>query len=129
MLVNTLPTSFQFEAFVALASTQLNRQVDFYRAFLAVEPSPLTLTFAEFRLPGLRLALFTPKADHREEFARSAGSPLSLCIEVEDLSCAIARLKTLGYSPPGDIICTSHGQEIYAYDPDGNRLILHCMAA
>ena len=129
MLVNTLPTSFQFEAFVALASTQLDRQVDFYRAFLAVEPVSLTPTFAEFRLPGLRLAVFTPQANHREEFARSASSPLSLCLEVKDLGDAIARLKSLGYPPPGDIIHASHGQEVYAYDPDGNRLILHCMAA
>lgn len=129
MLVNTLSTSFQFEAFVALASTQLSRQVDFYRAFLAVEPVPLTPTYAEFRLPGLRLALFTPKANHSEEFAHSAGSPLSLCLEVTDLRGAIARLQSLSYPPPGEIMHTSHGQEIYAYDPDGNRLILHCMAA
>ncbi len=129
MLVNTLPTCFQFEAFVALASTQLNRQVDFYRAFLAIEPVLLTPTYAEFRLPGLRLALFTPKASHREEFAHSAGSPLSLCLEVKDLRGAIARLHSLGYPPPGDIMHTSHGQEIYAYDPEGNRLILHFIAA
>ncbi len=129
MLVNILSTSFQFEAFAALASTQLNRQVDFYRAFLAVEPVPLTPTYAEFRLPGLRLALFTPKATHSEEFSHSAGSPLSLCLEVKDLGGAIARLQALSYPPPGEIMHTSHGQEIYAYDPDGNRLILHCMAA
>ena len=129
MLMNTLSTSFQFEAFVALASTQLNRQVDFYRAFLAIEPVPSTPTYAEFRLPGLRLALFTPKANHSEAFSHGAGSSLSLCLEVKDLKGAIARLKSLNYPPPGEIMNTSHGQEIYAYDPDGNRLILHCMAA
>ncbi|MGB3298017.1 MAG: VOC family protein [Phormidesmis sp.] len=131
--MNSLPThfsaNFQFEAFVALATTQLNGQVDFYRAFLAVEPVLLTPTYAEFRLLGLRLALFMPKPDHRQEFAHSVGSPMSLCLEVADLRDAIARLQSLGYPPSGDIMHTSHGQEIYAYDPDGNRLILHFMAA
>lgn len=133
MIVNSLPTNlrtdFRFVAFVALATTQLNRQIGFYRAFLAVEPVPLTPTYAEFRLPGLRLALFTPKTDHCKEFAQSAGSAMSLCLEVADLESAIARLQTLGHSPIGDIMQTSHGQEIYAYDPDGNRLILHFIAA
>ncbi len=50
---------------------------------------------------------------------------MSLCLEVSNLEDAIAHLKTLGYPPPGNISIASHGREIYAYDPDGNRLILH----
>ena len=49
----------------------------------------------------------------------------AVCLEVADLERAIACLSELGYSPPGEIITASHGREIYAYDPTGNRLILH----
>ncbi|MBA2747243.1 MAG: hypothetical protein H0U45_00545 [Tatlockia sp.] len=50
---------------------------------------------------------------------------MSLCLEVEDLASAIAYLINIGYPPPGEIVTASHGKEIYACDPDGNRLILH----
>ena len=53
------------------------------------------------------------------------GSRMSLCLEVTDLPMAIAHLTDMGYPPPGEIIAASHGTEIYAYDPDNNRLILH----
>ncbi|MEH1788494.1 VOC family protein [Nostoc sp.] len=52
-------------------------------------------------------------------------SKISLCLEVGNLEDAIAHLRYLGYPPPGEISIASHGKEIYAYDPDGNRLILH----
>jgi catechol 2,3-dioxygenase-like lactoylglutathione lyase family enzyme len=113
------------EAFVALASLQIARQVDFYSALLASEPTLQTASYAEFCLLGLRLALFVPKADHRVEFAAAHSGAMSLCLEVPDLQRTIAHLKTLGYAPPGEIIYSTHGQEIYAYDPDGNRIILH----
>ncbi len=122
-------------AFVALASVNLERQVEFYQAFLAIAPSLNTPTYAEFQLPGLRLAIFQPKEDHSLEFVATTSETIisetitsgtmSICIEVSSLDEAIARLKSLGYSPPGKILHASHGKEIYAYDPDGNRLILH----
>ncbi|MFM7372329.1 MAG: VOC family protein, partial [Sphaerospermopsis kisseleviana] len=59
------------------------------------------------------------------ELVSDSKSPLSLCIEVSNLENAIAHLTSLGYPPPGKISIASHGREIYAYDPDGNRLILH----
>ena len=31
----------------------------------------------------------------------------------------------LGIFKPKEILTASHGKETYAYDPDGNRLILH----
>jgi hypothetical protein len=50
---------------------------------------------------------------------------MSLCIEVESLEATIAHLTDLGCPPPGEVITASHGREIYAYDPEGNWLILH----
>jgi catechol-2,3-dioxygenase len=112
------------EAFVALASSQLSVQTAFYSQFLQTEPTLSTATYTEFRLKGLRLAIFVPKSDNTAEFA-VAGGAMSVCLEVQDLVGAIAHLQALGYPPLGDIMHSSHGLEIYAYDPDGNRLILH----
>lgn len=112
-------------AFVTLASDHLDPLVDFYQALLGVAPQPyMPERYAEFALPGLKLALFKPSNDHREEFIGSAAS-MSVCLEVRDLDVAIASLNHLGYPPSGPIIHASHGMEIYAYDPAGNRLILH----
>ncbi len=117
--------SFCHEVFIALSSAQVSRQVRFYQALFGIEPVPSSSIYAEFRLPGLWLAIFSPKAENAAEFAAASSGPMSLCLEVSDLAGAIAHLITLGYPPPGSIMHTSHGQEIYAYDPDGNRLILH----
>lgn len=117
------------EAFVALATSQMLRQVDFYSNFFDIAPNPHTADYAEFRLRGVRLAIFTPKADGASEFATGRSGGMSLCLEVSDLDGVIAHLKNLGYPPSGDILHSSHGQEIYAYDPDGNRLILHQSAS
>lgn len=112
-------------AFVALASVNMRSQVEFYQAFLAIAPRPSTPNYAEFQLPGLRLAIFQPKEDNTVEFAAANSGAMSLCIEVDSLEEAIVHLTALGYSPPGEVIHASHGDEIYAYDADGNRLILH----
>lgn len=111
------------DAFVTLASEDLQGLVEFYQGLLGQEPhSYIPQCYAEFMLPGLKLALFKPS--DTQEFTGPAGS-MSLCFEVEDLRDAIATFTKLGNTPPGDIIYASHGQEIYAYDPAGNRLILH----
>ncbi|MGB3293299.1 MAG: VOC family protein [Phormidesmis sp.] len=120
-----LSNSLYEQAFVALATSEIGRQVNFYSKFLKTAPSPCTATYAEFRLSGLRLAIFTPQADSAQEFSAPGSGAMSLCLEVDDLQGVIAHLTHLGYPPPGDILHSSHGQEIYAYDPDGNRLILH----
>ena len=114
------------EMFVAIASIDLVRLVGFYQGLFESEPVVCDLErYAEFHLPGLRLAMFCPNVTHRSEFDHPARSAISLCVEVADLDGAIARLTAIGYPPPGTIITASHGREIYAYDPDGNRLILH----
>ena len=73
----------------------------------------------------LRLGIFQPKKNHQSEFDRSTGSRMSICIEVENLEMAIEHLTKIGFPPSGEITTASHGKEIYAYDRDGNRLILH----
>lgn len=113
------------EVFVAIASQQVAQQVAFYSQLLSTPPKPSTATYAEFRLSGLRLAIFAPNEQNAAEFSALSSGPISLCLEVEDLERAIAHLKSIGHAPPGEIMHTSHGQEIYAYDLDGNRLILH----
>lgn len=111
--------------FVAVSTPNLGTLVDFYRELFQVEPLSYQIDiYAEFELGTLRLGMFQPKVDHQSEFKNIASS-MSLCLEVKDLDQAIATLIELGYSPGGEVINASHGKEIYAYDPDGNRLILH----
>lgn len=113
-------------AYVAIASVELERLVAFYTALLGQNPHPhWPQRYAEFNYGGLKLGLFQPQASHAAEFASPHPGTMSLCLDVTDLDQAIARLTELGYPPPGPILTASHGREIYAYDPDGNRLIVH----
>ncbi|WP_330219970.1 VOC family protein [Chroogloeocystis siderophila] len=108
-----------------MAANDLEKLVLFYSNLLNLTPQQYTPNrYAEFKLPGLRLGIFRPKQSHEAEFKNSS-SAMSLCLEVNHLENAIARLTHLGYPPPGEIITASHGKEIYAYDSEGNRLILH----
>jgi hypothetical protein len=112
--------------FVALADLDGHRLTHFYRALFIQDPAiDIPNVYAEFVLPGMRLGIFKPKSPHQAEFEFLSSGSMSLCIEVEKLEVAIAHLTTLGYLPPGPIQSASHGREIYAYDPQGNRLILH----
>ncbi|MEG4328500.1 VOC family protein, partial [Microcoleus sp. herbarium5] len=111
---------------VTLADLDKEVLVKFYTKFLDIEPNPyIPNTYAEFQLPGLRLGIFKPKDSHKSEFANRAKTGISLCLEVSDIETAIARIWALGYPPSGEIIKASHGLEIYAFDPAGNRIILH----
>lgn len=111
-------------AFVTLATIKLEALITFYTQLLGQAPTTsIPNVYAEFQLPGLRLGIFKP-TKNQQEF-ESAKSRMSLCLEVTDLESAIAHITALGYPPPGEIITASHGREIYAYDPEGNRLILH----
>jgi predicted enzyme related to lactoylglutathione lyase len=114
------------DVFVALADWDGSTLKAFYQALFGQKPSvEIPQVYAEFQLPGLRLGLFNPKKPHRDEFVSSSSGGMSLCLEVEDLEEAITHLINLGYPPPDQIRQASHGREIYAYDPCGNRLILH----
>ncbi|MBD2022035.1 VOC family protein [Leptolyngbya sp. FACHB-36] len=112
-------------ALLALASANFESLVQFYGQLL--DQSPIVLipsVYAEFQLPGLRLGIFCPKLPPTPHAAVPT-PPVSLCLEVENLEEAIAQFAALGYPPPGEIMTASHGREIYAYDPDGNCIILH----
>lgn len=117
-------------AYVVLASSSFAALVAFYRDFLGQEPHPhWPQRYAEFTWGGLRLGIFAPQASHAAEFQASSAGSMSLCLEVAHLERAITHLTRLGYPPPGPVLTASHGREIYAYDPDGNRLILHQSSA
>ena len=114
-------------AWLTIGTDHFTEVVGFYRLVLQQEPEPFSPErYAEFHLPGLRLGIFRPQADHQQEFAQSDHSGFSLCLEVENLETAIARFQrgNLGLNR-SQIQTASHGREIYVYDPVGNRLILH----
>lgn len=113
-------------ALLTLATDDLENLVLFYTNLLQQKPqSYIHSVYAEFQIPSLRLGMFQPKLQAQAEFENIGKGRMSLCLEVEDLESAIAHLTNIGYPPPGEIIVASHGREVYAYDPDGNRLILH----
>jgi hypothetical protein len=112
--------------YIALADLDGHSLKKFYQALLMQDPViDIPDVYAEFVLGALRIGVFRPSNAHRTEFESLSSGSMSLCIEVEDLDRAIAHLATLGYPPPGPIQHTSHGREIYAYDPQHNRIILH----
>lgn len=112
-------------AFITLASINTEELVLFYTRLLTQPKLYIPNVYAEFQLPGFKLAIFKPKETNQSEFENTFKSGMSLCLEVTDLENAIAHITALGYPPPGEILTASHGREIYAYDPDGNRLIIH----
>lgn len=113
-------------AFVTIAAADMASLVHFYASLLGQSPQPyIANVYAEFQLAGLRLGIFQPKEKNLPEFSSQGQSSMSLCLEVNDLEQAIAHLYALGFPPPGEILTASHGREIYAFDPAGNRLILH----
>ncbi|WP_404790748.1 VOC family protein [Altericista sp. CCNU0014] len=112
--------------FVTIADSDDHTLARFYRNLLGQDPIvDIPNVYTEFVLSGMRLGLFKPSDAHRTEFASASSGSMSLCIEVENLEAAIAHLTTLGYPPPGAIQHASHGREIYGYDPQNNRIILH----
>ena len=111
---------------VTIATVNFDNIVSFYTQLLEQKPKKLIPhIYAEFDIAGLKLGIFKPKSTNESEFVVNSQSPLSLCLEVNNLETAISHLTSLGCTSQRGISIASHGQEIYAYDPDGNRLILH----
>ena len=113
------------EVFIALASKNVKKQVAFYSGLLQTKPTVNTSGYAELSISNLKIAIFQPSADNASEFAAVSSGAMSFCLEVSNIDGIVGYLTDLGYSVPGEIMQTSHGKEIYAYDPDGNRVILH----
>ena len=115
-------------AWITIAPKDFKKSYDFYQKFLGQAPdrtmtkpgNPDRLIYAEFQLEGLTIGIYAPKATQT-----GGSSSLSLCFQVADLEAAIELVTNLGYPPPGEIMTPSHGREIYAFDPDDNRLILY----
>lgn len=113
------------DIFVTIATDKIEVMADFYCQLLHQQASIyLPSVYVEFQLEKLRIGIFQANPEHQAEFFNHSSS-MSLCLEVVDLEIAIAEISDLGYPPSGEIIHASHGREIYAYDPGGNRLILH----
>ncbi len=113
-------------AFVTIGTVEWGKVVNFYQGLLQQSPTVyFEKKYAEFQISGLILSIFKPQSSHELEFSQSQRSGFSLCLEVENLTDAIQHLTDFGYALSDQTLKTSHGQEIYAYDPVGNRLILH----
>ncbi|WP_297088643.1 VOC family protein [Thermoleptolyngbya sp. C42_A2020_037] len=120
-------------ATLTLSSPNLARLRQFYRTLLDIAPSfEFPNTYVEFQIGLFRFGIFQPKQEHAGEFAASHSGAMSLCLEVDNLEQAIAAVEAahsaIAAAPPrpaSPIITDFHGREAYAYDPDGNRLILH----
>ena len=119
--------SFQcITGFVTISAFDLEKMAQFYQQLFQQEPEEVVPhSYVEFHVGSLQLGIFRPHKDHKEEFATVGKNPMSICLEVDNLDAAIDRLKSLGYAPPGPIIHAAHGREIYAYDSEQNRLIIH----
>ncbi|MBW4418194.1 MAG: hypothetical protein KME13_03075 [Myxacorys californica WJT36-NPBG1] len=110
-------------ALTTIAAFNVEQSVTFYGQLLSQGATAhLPNVYAEFQIKDIRLGIYKPRD---AESLLSPHPAISLCLEVEDLDDAIAHLTSLGYPPPGAILHPSHGREIYAYDPDGNRIILY----
>jgi predicted enzyme related to lactoylglutathione lyase len=112
-------------AWITIAPQDFAKSCDFYQQLLGKAPDRTLvrsdrLIYAEFHLMGFNLGIYAPKGP-----LHSGRSTLSLCFQVENLEEAIALVSSLGYPPPGEIMTPSHGREVYAFDPDDNRLILY----
>jgi predicted enzyme related to lactoylglutathione lyase len=114
------------KATLVIATVNFEQLLQFYQYLLQQKPNIYKAeVYAEFSIFGLNLGIFRPKTSHEVEFSYPWGSGYSLCLEVADLEATITHIIEIGFPVDREIIESSHGREIYIYDPDGNRLILH----
>jgi predicted enzyme related to lactoylglutathione lyase len=138
-------------AWVTIAAHNFDTIVEFYAQLLGCPPDRVmgpadALIYVEFELHGLRLGIYRPAlgptlgpalaptlgptlgptlAPALGLSATFTSGPISICLQVECLEVAIDHLASIGYPVSGAILTPRHGREIYAFDPDGNRLILY----
>ncbi|MER3433098.1 MAG: glyoxalase [Leptolyngbya sp. ERB_1_1] len=113
------------KAWVTIAAIEFDRSVQFYRHLFQQEPQILTPEkYAEFEAFGIRLGIYRPTLEESPERSPITLFPaVSLCLQIENLETAIEHLNPAD-AYVGEIRSVSHGREAYAYDPDGNRIIL-----
>jgi predicted enzyme related to lactoylglutathione lyase len=114
------------KAWVTIAAMQFDRSVEFYRYLFQQAPKIfMPDKYAEFEAFGIRLGIYRPIVEESPEKVPIMLFPaVSLCLQIEKLEDAIALLEEAD-SFVGEIRTVSHGREAYAYDPDGNRIILY----
>ncbi|WP_199858214.1 VOC family protein [Limnothrix sp. PR1529] len=112
-------------ALVVLADGMGGQLGAFYRSLLGDPVRSIGSGYWEFGLTGgLRLGIFRPQPEQMERFQGATGG-LCLCLEVVNLDQAIALVSDRGATLAGPVRIASHGREIDAIDPAGNRLILY----
>ncbi|MCU0552219.1 MAG: glyoxalase [Leptolyngbya sp. Prado105] len=114
------------KAWVTIAAVQFDRSVQFYQQLFQQAPQLFTPEkYAEFEAFGIRLGIYCPTSEESPEKAPITLFPaVSLCLQIEKLEDAIALLDQVD-AFVSEIRTPSHGREAYAYDPDGNRIILY----
>ena len=117
-------------AWVTIAAQDFERSQNFYKQLLKKEPDrtlgPVDRPiYAEFQLNGLRFGIYRPQPGHSAPLSSQLPNPMSICFQVKNLEQAIAHLASIGFPVAGKILTPRHGREVYAADPDGNRLILY----
>jgi predicted enzyme related to lactoylglutathione lyase len=113
-------------ALITIAAVDFDLLIAFYADLLQISPHPYRpQVYAGFKIAGVELGIFQPKASHVSEFAQQGHGAVSLCLEVDDLNGVLQKLAMAGYQGSLEITMASHGQESYIYDPEGNRIILH----
>jgi predicted enzyme related to lactoylglutathione lyase len=111
-------------AIVTIAAIDWQKSVAFYQTLTQSPPNQLLDDrYAEFEIAGLRVGIYRPR--NNEQIFPNPHPRLSLCLEVQNLEAAVQYLNDLGYPVVSGIHQVSHGREVYAYDPDGNRIILY----
>jgi predicted enzyme related to lactoylglutathione lyase len=109
---------------ITIATIDWPATLRFYQDLLQLAPQVLQPDrYAEFGLPDCTMALYAPRAT--ENPIPQPYPSLSLCLHVNSLAAAIARLESLNIAIPEGIQHSTHGQEIYIADPNGNRIILY----
>jgi predicted enzyme related to lactoylglutathione lyase len=113
-------------ALVTIAAVDFDRLLAFYSILLQQEPQPYQPNvYGGFKVAGLDLGIFKPKAINNTEFVQQGGGAISLCLSVSNLEVVLSHLAAAGYPQTAAVLTASHGRELYIYDPDGNRVILH----
>lgn len=114
-------------SFITIAVTDWPQSLKFYQCLLQLPPQALQPDrYAEFHPPGCTMALYVARPEESSQPTDQLAYPsMSLCLQVKSISAILPHLQMLDYEPPAGIQYSSHGAEIYVYDPNGNRIILY----